>query len=33
MLKLLLSEVWAKGGEGGLELANIVNEILDNEEI
>ena len=31
-VKVALSDVWAKGGEGGLELANIVNEILDNEE-
>ena len=31
-VKVALSDVWAKGGEGGLELANIVNEVLDNEE-
>ena len=31
-VKVALSDVWAKGGEGGLELANIVNEALDNEE-
>jgi len=30
--KVALSDVWAKGGEGGLELANIVNDVLDNEE-
>lgn len=30
-VKVALSDVWAKGGEGGLELANIVNQILDNE--
>ena len=27
-----LSDVWAKGGEGGVELSNIVTDILDNEE-
>jgi len=31
-VKIALSDVWAKGGEGGLELANIVNDVLDNEE-
>lgn len=31
-VKVALSDVWAKGGEGGLELANIVNEVLDNEK-
>lgn len=31
-VKVALSDVWAKGGEGGLELANIVNEVLDNEQ-
>ena len=31
-VKVALSDVWAKGGEGGLELANIVNVVLDNEE-
>ena len=31
-VKVALSDVWAKGGEGGLELANIVNNILENEE-
>ena len=31
-VKVALSDVWAKGGEGGLELANIVNEVLANEE-
>ena len=31
-VKVSLSDVWAKGGEGGLELANIVNDVLDNEE-
>lgn len=29
-VRVALSDVWAKGGEGGLELANIVNEVLDN---
>ena len=27
-----LSNVWAEGGEGGLELANAVNKVLENEE-
>ena len=27
-----LSNVWAEGGEGGLELANAVNKMLENEE-
>lgn len=31
-VKVALSDVWAKGGEGGLELANIVNEVLDSEQ-
>ena len=31
-VRVALSDVWAKGGEGGLELANIVNEVLDNEK-
>ena len=31
-VKVALSEVWAKGGEGGLELADIVEDIIDNEE-
>lgn len=29
-VKVALSDVWAKGGEGGVELGNIVLEILDN---
>lgn len=31
-VKVALSDVWEKGGEGGLELANIVNDVLDNEQ-
>ena len=31
-VKVALTDVWAKGGEGGLELANIVNDILENKE-
>ena len=31
-VKVALSDVWAKGGEGGLELADIVEDIIDNEE-
>ena len=31
-VKVALSDVWAKGGEGGLELANIVNNILESGE-
>lgn len=31
-VKVALSDVWAKGGEGGLELANIVNNVLENEQ-
>ena len=31
-VKVALSDVWAKGGEGGLELANIVQEELDKNE-
>lgn len=31
-VKVALSDVWAKGGEGGLELADIVEEVMENEE-
>jgi formate--tetrahydrofolate ligase len=31
-IRVALSEVWAKGGEGGLELADEIIDILDNEE-
>lgn len=31
-VKVALSDVWAKGGEGGLELADIVEDVLENEE-
>ena len=31
-VKVALSDVWEKGGEGGLELANIVEDVLDNEK-
>lgn len=31
-VKVALSDVWAKGGEGGIELANIVQDVIDNEE-
>lgn len=31
-VKVALSEVWAKGGEGGEELANAVVDVLENEE-
>ena len=31
-VRVALSDVWAKGGEGGLELGDIVTDILDNEE-
>ena len=31
-VNVALSEVWAKGGEGGEELANAVVDVLDNEE-
>lgn len=31
-VKVALSDVWAKGGEGGLELGKVVCEILENEE-
>ena len=31
-VKVALSDVWAKGGEGGLELANIVNNVLESGE-
>ena len=30
-IKISLSEVWEKGGEGGLELANIITEVIENE--
>ena len=30
-VKVALSDVWAKGGEGGVELGNIVLDILDNK--
>lgn len=30
-VKVALSDVWAKGGEGGIELANIVLDILNND--
>ena len=29
-VKVALSDVWAKGGEGGIELGNIILDILDN---
>lgn len=29
-VRVALSDVWAKGGEGGIELGNIVMDILDN---
>lgn len=29
-VKVALSDVWAKGGEGGIELGNVVLDILDN---
>lgn len=31
-VKVALSDVWAKGGEGGIDLANEVIEILENEK-
>lgn len=31
-VKVALSDVWAKGGEGGLELGEVITDILDNEE-
>ena len=31
-IRVALSEVWAKGGEGGLELADEIIDMLDNEE-
>ena len=31
-VNVALSNVWAEGGEGGLELANAVNKVLENEE-
>lgn len=31
-VKVALSEVWEKGGEGGLELADVVQDVLDNEQ-
>ena len=31
-VNVALSNVWAEGGEGGLELANAVNKMLENEE-
>ncbi|WP_143317562.1 formate--tetrahydrofolate ligase [Clostridium sp. HBUAS56017] len=31
-VKVALSDVWAKGGEGGIELAEIVQNVLDKEE-
>lgn len=31
-VKVALSDVWAKGGEGGLELANVVEDVLKSEE-
>ena len=31
-VKVALSDVWAAGGEGGLELANIVTDVLENEK-
>jgi formate--tetrahydrofolate ligase len=31
-VKVALSDVWAKGGEGGIELGNIVLDILDNND-
>lgn len=31
-VKVALSDVWAKGGEGGLELASIVEEVLEKGE-
>ncbi|MBS4804105.1 MAG: formate--tetrahydrofolate ligase [Clostridium sp.] len=31
-VKVALSDVWAKGGEGGVELGEVVCDILENEE-
>ena len=31
-VKVALSEVWEKGGEGGIELGKVVCEVLENEE-
>lgn len=31
-VKVALSEVWEKGGDGGIELADIVEDVLANEE-
>lgn len=31
-VKVALSDVWAKGGEGGIELGNVVLDILDNND-
>ena len=31
-VKVALSEVWEKGGEGGIELGEVVCEVLENEE-
>lgn len=31
-VKVALSDVWADGGNGGLELADIVEDVLENEE-
>ena len=31
-VKVALSDVWAKGGEGGIELGNIVIDILENDK-
>lgn len=31
-VKVALSDVWAKGGEGGVELGKVVCDILENEE-
>ena len=31
-VKVALSDVWANGGEGGLKLANIVTDVLDNDK-
>ena len=32
-VKVALSDVWAKGGEGGIELGNIVIDILENDKL
>ena len=31
-VKVALSEVWAKGGDGGIELAEAVLDVIDNQE-